>query len=367
MRNLEGYPVQWEAFLVLRSLYAMASNQVPDGLIEWYSTDEYRATLPTYFAAIVSQITGSYVIGITTSEVVWWWMGALGVFMLARSFVSIPAAYCAGILTCVSPLGVGQVGAAYLHTASSLSLSVILAIAWRLIHDSRFDLVPKAALYGACLYLSSIAYTYQWFLAPFFVVVTAFPRVSRERLFASTFGIGIFLALRVASYGILALGGLEVHAHINDPLRVMQDRLSGLPLMGGQWVAFGSFLASTIATVVSLTMKSYHPLVVASAAVGLLFVRDARFGVAAATGVALGFAFGTIYGITYVVMTGYPFMYALAAHGMASGSRTVAARLPYLRHDPRTPLTLLAACTSVAAIFTNLDLVGDPIFAIGWW
>jgi hypothetical protein len=66
-------------------------------------------------------------------------------------------------------------------------------------------------------------------------------------------------------------------------------------------------------------------------------------------------------------MTGYPLVYTLAAHGMARGSRTVASRLPFLCDDPRTPLALLATCTSVAAILTNLDLVGDPTFAIGWW
>ncbi|MBU6152357.1 MAG: hypothetical protein KGR25_12965, partial [Chloroflexi bacterium] len=54
MRNLEGFPVQWEAFLVLRSLHAMSSDVAPSDIIEWYSTDEYRATLPTYFAAIVA-------------------------------------------------------------------------------------------------------------------------------------------------------------------------------------------------------------------------------------------------------------------------------------------------------------------------
>jgi hypothetical protein len=368
MRNLEGYPVQWEAFLVLRSLYAMASNQVPDDLIEWYSTDEYRATLPTYHATIVSQITRSPIIGITTSEVIWWWMGALGVFMLARSFVSAPTAYCAGILTCASPLGVGHVGAAHLHTASSLSLSVILAIAWRLIHDSRFDLVPKAALYGACLYLSSITYTYQWFLAPFFVVVTAFPKVSRERLFASVLGIGIFLALRVASYGILALGGLEVHAHQNDPVRFVLSQVSGLfPMTAAQLAHIWSRLVAELTIVILGTVSSYHAIIVVSTAIGLLFVRDAQFGVATGTAVMLAFAFGAIYDIAWVLMTGYPLVYTLAAHGMARGSRTVASRLPFLRDDPRTPLALLAACTSVAAILTNLDLVGDPAFAIGWW
>ena len=46
MRSLEGNPVQWEAFLVLRSLRAMSSNEVTEALTEWFSTDEYRATLP---------------------------------------------------------------------------------------------------------------------------------------------------------------------------------------------------------------------------------------------------------------------------------------------------------------------------------
>lgn len=217
MRNLEGFPVQWEAFLVLRSLHAMSSDAAPSDIIEWYSTDEYRATLPTYFAAIVAQITKSYIIGITTSEVTWWWIGALSVYVLAHSFVSAPAAYCAGVLTCASPLGVGHVGSAHLHTASSLSLSVFLVVAWRILHDVRIALVPKAALYGVGLYLSSITYTYQWYLAPFFIVVTAAPRFSRNRLLASVLGIGVFVALRWASYGVLALGGLEVHAHLNDP------------------------------------------------------------------------------------------------------------------------------------------------------
>ena len=130
MRNLEGFPVQWEAFLVLRSLHAMSTNTVPYDLLAWFSTDEYRAILPIYLAAIISQLSKSYLIGITASEVTWWWLGAIGVFFFTRNFTSLSNAYCAGLLTCFSPLGVGHIGSAHLHTASSLSLSVFLAIFW---------------------------------------------------------------------------------------------------------------------------------------------------------------------------------------------------------------------------------------------
>lgn len=138
-------------------------NDIPSGLIELYSTDKYRATLPIFLAAIARQITKSYLSGVTAAEVVWWWLGAIGTFALARAFISLPAAYCAGFLTCASSLGVGQLGAATLHTASTLSVSFLLVIAWRTLNDDRIEVFRKTAFYGVCAYLSSITYTYQWF------------------------------------------------------------------------------------------------------------------------------------------------------------------------------------------------------------
>lgn len=368
MRSLESYPVQWEAFLVLRSLRAMSSNEVPEDLTEWYSTDEYRATLPTYIAAITSQITGSYVFGITASELVWWWVGALAVFVLAKSFVGPPTAFCAGLLTCASPIGVGHIGSGHLHTASSLSLSVFVTIAWRLLDSDRFGLFAKATLYGSCIYLSSITYTYQWFLAPFFIVVTAIPRFSPHRVSASILGVGFFLVLRLASYGILAIGGLEVHAHQNDPLRVIISRLSEETTLSGALISSVWALGAAKAiTVFRGTISSYHGLIVFSAVLGFVTVRDSRLIMAAGTAVVLACLFGAIYDIAWVLMTGYPLVYALAAHGMASASRAVAARLPRAGHDTRTAVALLVACTSVAVALTNLDLIGDATFAIGWW
>ena len=368
MRNLEGLPVQWEAFLVLRSLRAMSSDVAPSDIIEWYSSDEYRATLPTYCAAIVAQITKSYIIGITISEVAWWWLGALSVYILARSFVSAPAAYCAGVLTCASPLGVGHVGSAHLHTASSLSLSVFLLIAWRVLDDNRIPIGPKILLYGSCLYLSSITYTYQWFIVPFFLITAAFPTFSRRRMIAAVAGAGAFLTLRWASYAVLRLGGLEVHTHQNDPLRFTLARISDPTVLETTHMAeMWSLVIAKGTTVILGTISSYHWLIVLSAGLGLLLIRDERFTIASGTAVLLAFAFGTIYDIAWVLMSSYPFVYALAAHGMVSGTRFITLRSPLLRDDPRAQVALLAASVALAITASNLDLAGNANFAIGWW
>ena len=367
MRNLEGFPVHWESHIQLRSVRAMSASNSLGDLTKWYSTDEYRATLPTYFASVTRQLTGSYILGVTVSEVIWWWSGSLAVFLLARQFLSTPTALAAGILTAASPLSIGHLGSASLHTASSLSLSILLVIAWRILHDGRLAFVPKVALYGASLYLSSITYSYQWFLAPFFVVVTAASRL-RDRVFASVLGVGVFLAFRWVSYGILALGGVEVHAHLNDPLWIMRDRLPAeFVLASGQWDAIRAFLTDTVFNVVLGTVSSYHVVVVAGAGIGLVWTRDARFGVASGTAITLGFAFGAIYGVAWVLMSSYPFVHALAAHGMTHASRALATRLPLLRDNQYAPHALLALSTLIVASLTNLDLVGDPTFAIAWW
>lgn len=367
MRNLEGFSAHWESHIQLRAVHAMSANDQLSDIMDWYSTDEYRATIPTYIASIIRQLTRNYIIGVTTSELIWWWSGSLAVLILARRFVSIETAFVSGFLTCASPLAIGHLGTQSLHTASSMSLSVLLIIAWRIVQDDRIALFSKATLYGVCLYLSSITYTYQWFLAPFFVVVTSIPKVSRDRILASSLGIGVFLALRWVSYVVLALGGLEVHAHINDPLRVMQDRLSSLSDSGGQWVAIGSFLTDTVVNVVLGTVSSYHVVVVLFAAVGLIGTHDARFLVASGTAIILGFTFGAIYGVPWVLMSGYPFVYVLAAHGMTGASRALAARLPLLRERQYASIALLASLTVIVATLTNLDLVGDPTFAMAWW
>ena len=374
IRNLEGYPVQWEVFLILRSLYSMSTNLTPDSLIEWFSTDEYRALLPIYLAAIATQVTKSYIIGVTISEIAWWWIGALGVFFFVRNFASPTVSFGAGLLTCFSPLGVGHIGSGHLHTASSLSLSVFLAITWRLFYYTEIRYIFSIILFGCSLFISSITYTYQWFLIPFAFVVAAMPSFSKRRMRIWAWGIVAFLILRWSSYGILALGQLSVHSHQNDPVRVLlysiESQLTSITPLG---IVFGSllFLTDKCIVISHMFVTSYGELVLGAAAIGAVYVRNNYERVVLIAGVALSVSFGAIYGIPWVIMSAYPMVYAMASRGSYQLHRIALASLPAGRFQVlRTPRVILATQVILVAaigLSTNLDVFGDPTFSVRWW
>ena len=374
MRNLEGFPVQWEAFLVLRSLHAMSTNTGPDDLLTWFSTDEYRATLPIYFAAIVTQITKSYVIGITFSELAWWWLGAIGVFLFTRNHSSTSVAYFAGLLTCFSPLGVGHIGSGHLHTASSLSLSVFLAIIWRVFYDSYYSIFIASLLFGGGLYLSSITYTYQWFLIPYFLILSLFTYNRKENFSICILGTVIFLIIRFSSYGLLGLGDLFVHSHQNDPIRVLFSRAEEVNSDRNSSDIFSGLISLFLAKlliVYNLYKTSYSGVIMSLAAIGAVFVRSNHERLVLASGIALSVAFGAIYGIPWVIMCGYPMVYALASRGICHIHRLTLATIPtgplrVLNFPAVIFFTQLLLCFCVG-LLTNMDIFGDASFSIIWW
>lgn len=374
MRNLEGFPVQWEVFLVLRSLHAMSTNTVPDDLLTWFSTDEYRAILPIYLAAIVTQITKSYVIGITFSEVAWWWLGALGVFLLTRNYSSTSIAYFAGLLTCFSPLGVGHIGSAHLHTASSLSLSVFLAIIWILFYNIKYSLFIASLLFGCSLFISSITYTYQWFLIPFFLLLSIFSNNSKRSMSIWVAGTMIFLIIRLASYGLLGIGDLYVHSHQNDPIRVLFSRVEDL-FTNTNFVDLISTLLLLILdkffVISHLYETSYSSAVLAIAAIGAVFLRDKYERFVLASGIALSVSFGAIYGIPWVIMCGYPMVYALASQGISRIHHHALTRIPLgplsVLRLPATVFVTQFFIVTIIGLSTNFDIFGDPAFTIVWW
>ena len=374
MRNLEGYPVQWEAYLVLRSLYAMSTDTTPDDLIEWYSTDEYRAILPIYFAAIITQITNRYIIGVTISDVIWWWLGTIGVFLLVRNYAPTTVSFGAGLLTCFSPLGVGHIGSAHLHTASSLSLSLSLAVTYDILFNRNLKYFFAVLSFGCCLFLSSITYTYQWFIIPFAFVVCAMPSFSKRRLRIWASGTVVFLILRWSSYGILALGQLSVHSHQNDPVRVLiysiENQLISVTPMGIA-IGFLFFLIDKCIVISHMFVTSYGELVLVAAVIGAVYVRNTYERVVLVAGVSLSVSFGAIYGIPWVIMSAYPMVYAMASRGSYQLHRIALASLPAGRFQIlRTPRVILATQVILIAAIgmsTNLDVFGDPTFSVRWW
>jgi len=352
----------------------MSTNLTPDSLFEWFSTDEYRAILPIYLAAIVTQVTKSYIIGVTISEIAWWWIGALGVFFFVRNSASTTIAFGAGLLTCFSPLGVGHIGSGHLHTASSLSLSVFLAITWRLFSHRIINYYFTIIIFGCTLFLSSITYTYQWFLIPFAFVVVALPPLSKGRMGVWATGTVVFLILRWSSYGILALGQLSVHSHQNDPVRVLiysfESQIASLTPMG---IFSGSLLLlmDKCLVISRMFVTSYGELVLVAAAIGAVYVRNYHERVVLVAGVSLSVSFGAIYGIPWVIMSAYPMVYAMASRGSYQLHRIALASLPAGRFQIlRTPRVILATQVILIAAIgmsTNLDVFGDPTFSVRWW
>lgn len=367
MRNLEGFPVHWESHIQLRSVRAMSANNSLDDLVKWYSTDEYRATIPIYMASVFRQVTGNYIVSVTIAEVVWWWIGAVAVFLFALQFYNVATAFAAGALTASSPLAIGHLGTASLHTASSMSLSLFLLIGWRILHGNTFNVRQQILLYGSCLFLSSVTYTYQWFLAPLFLLLCLYPKPGRASIATNIYGILLFLFLRVLSYAILDVGGIEVHRHTNDPINLLRDRVLSVLVSSKDSMHIFYTLPDLFIDSILGTISSYHPAILISAIFGAIRIHDKNLRYSFIIALILSVLLGVIYGVAWVLMTGYPFVYALAAHGMASGSREAAMRVPFLRNNLRTPVALLGACTLVAIAITNLDLIGDASFVIKWW
>ena len=374
MRNLEGFPVQWEAFLVLRSLYSMSTNETPDDLIEWYSTDEYRATLPIYFAAVIAQLTDNYILGLTLSDVIWWWFGAIGVFILARSFSTTHISFYAGLLTCFSPLGVSHIGSATLHTASSLSFSTSIATLWILIHSSHLHILSVKFLYGFCVYVSSITYNYQWVIIPLTLIIAILPNYSWRRLSICIYGTVIFFIVRWSSYELLYLGNLSVHSHQNDPIRVLLFTLA--PIFEENTLinvipSFVSLFVKQMSVVSYMYISSFGQPVVFAAVIGAAFTRRSHEFVIHLSLLFLSYLFGTIYGVPWVIMISYPSMYLLAARGIAHVHRIILTRQPTKRFSflHRSILVHVIQFSTIAMIGmgTNLDLFDVPDFAVTWW
>jgi len=116
---------------------------------------------------------------------------------------------------------------------------------------------------------------------------------------------------------------------------------------------------------------SYSSAVLIIAALGAVFLRDKKESLVLATGIALSVSFGAIYGIPWVIMCGYPMVYALAVLGISGVYRHTLAIIPLgplsvLRLPLPTFLTQLFIII-IIGLSTNLDIFGDPTFTIVWW
>ena len=382
MRLIEGHLVQWESETMFRTMKAMVTD-LP--LVEIYSssfqmsTDEYRAILPIFTAAVFANVLGSFYWGSMLADLLWWWAGAMAtVALLSRIGIPRGVAVIAGVFAATSPLGVAYVGSGNLHAASSLCLPIYSLLIWdALVADGR-NPISGGIRIGIVLLAASLTYTYQWVLIPAFGFWLAIGHRCMSRAFALLLGVTVFGGLTFAVRQFLGFVGLTVTAHINDPLLVLLGRATiedessarvGVALATA--VELIRHWAGQVPSVLVDTMWSYHPLMIALAVLG--FANGSwqlRCWVVITSLIAL--AQGLIYSVPWVTMTAFPFVYGCAAHGVTAVARWGSRR--WLKRDGTgSPLVRKAGSAAAVGVIivmvlaTNIDLVGIDWYVVKWW
>ena len=380
MRELDGMPVQYEANRVLRSVHAMLTPDTPGEVLIWFSTDEYRALLPIHVGSIFTRLFSSFYWGSLASELLWWWAGSVATMLLARRLGHRwTTAAVAGALTAGSPVAVAHIGAAHLHTASSMALPVATLIAWDALHDARGARLGRTMVVGFAIFLSSVVYTYQWVLIPWLLGLAVVVRAPRRWLIDVMLGAGWFLVASSLSHGLLSMADITVHPQQNDPLRALGYHFDSTRPTARQenvvlayFDAFAWPILQRVPGVAIGMWHDYHPSIWILAVVGVVMAsRVQQAWLLVAT--ALAFAHGSIYGVAWVIMSAFPLVYISSAGGIVAAASLVqrASRsLPISMLRPVLgiifPSTVLLV-TVMAMLSTNLDLLGMDAFVIRWW
>jgi hypothetical protein len=344
-----------------------------------FSTDEYRAILPIFTAAVFTNVLGSFFWGSMLADLLWWWTGAMAtVALLSRIGIPRGVAVIAGVFAATSPLGVAYVGSGNLHAASSLCLPIYSLLIWDALVAEGRNPVSGGIRIGVFLLAASLTYTYQWVLIPAFGLWLAVGHRCMSRAFALLLGVTVFGGLTFVVRQILGFVGLTVTAHINDPLVVLFGRAGiddessarvGVALATAvelvkQWIGL-------VPSVLVDTMWSYHPLMVALAVLGFASgPRNLRYWVVITSTIAL--AQGLIYSVPWVTMTAFPFVYGCAAYGVRATVRWFGRlemvnqiRSPQLKRKAE-PLVAIAAIFLLVLV-TNIDLIGIDWYVVKWW
>ena len=382
MRLIEGHLVQWESETMFRTMKAMVTD-LPRAEIYSptfaFSTDEYRAILPIFTAAVLTNLLGSFYWGSMLADLLWWWGGAMAtVALLGRIGIPRGVAVIAGVFAAVSPLGVAYVGSGNLHAASSLCLPIYSLLIWDALVAEGRNPVSGGIRIGVFLLAASLTYTYQWVLIPAFGLWLSIGNRRMSRALAVLVGVAVFGVLTFTVRQVLGFVGLTVTVHMNDPLVVLFGRAGieneasarvGLALasvveMAKHWVG-------QVPSVLVDTMWSYHPIMIALAVVGFAIGSwQLRCWVVITSLIA--FAQGLIYSVPWVTMTAFPFVYGCAALGVRAVARW--GSRGWLRREAPGSALMRKAESAVATgvifvmvLATNLDLFGIDWYVVKWW
>lgn len=377
MRILNGFPIQFEATLVLRSTHAIVSNEISDIYRENFSTDEYRALLPIFTASIFTLVTSSYFLGSLFSDIFWWWMAAIATYALSRRLGhQTVSAAAAGILVSSSPLAVAQIGSGHLHAASSLALPIPMLIVWDAMFTTRSHIFSISCISFSIL-ISSLLYTYQWVIIPWTIFIALTQRNLRIMLFRSILGCVLYFALSFFLQVFLSVGGLSLHANQNDPLLVLQSRLGPHIYSLKDSKTLVLFLENSIIvsynTVIHIC-SVYSPFIFFLSLFGLL-TRNILHVSWYMFSLVFSIAQGAITDLPWVIMSGFPIIYISAGAAIIVLVSRLFKLFCDMQHS-RTALNysfliyqyvLFTLILIFCVYITNPDLLDDYSFVRSWF
>lgn len=378
MRILDNLPIQFEASLVLHSTHAMVSSEITDTYRRNFSTDEYRAVLPIFTAALFTLITDSYFWGSALSDMFWWWMGALAVYALSRRLGHRSAsATLAGIFVTSSPLAVAQIGAGHLHAASSLALPIPMVIAWDALLSERSH-IASIPIIAFSILISSLVYTYQWIMIPWVICVACIHNSRKILIIRAILACVFYYILSLSVQELLSAGGLSLHANQNDPILVLQSRLGNdIDTFKDLRNFLPRFITFTMVSFYSTTLKLfsvYSPFIFLWSLLGL-FTRNIIHIFLYVFSLIFSLAQGAITDLPWVIMSGFPIIYISAGAAIITMGANIAQRFrpaEWHRWDITKAISYsisaLGLLTAIYCIYlTNIDLFGDYSFVRSWF
>lgn len=357
VREYDGLPLQYESYLLVRT-----SNLFQNNIIDTYETklnsDEYRSLIPIYFMNTFISLGLSPSISFHATDVLFWWIGSVGTYGLARHFQSPHrAALMASVLTASSPLGVAFIGGFGLHTAQSMSLTLFLFIIFHTLHGAR-GILNTSLIISLILLASQFVYNYYLFLIPL-LICFAIMMCSRRTQLIIAISVLCYVFISFVLF-LIADKLFTFELHFNSPSRMLLDRIHGLTSIS----VFISSCLSTSLLVSENIVNSFHIMIFVCGCIGAMYAPEHLKRLSFLSLIIIIFE-SFVYNVPWVAMSLYPFCYICAGLGICktalSSKNIFNITNKYIYITLETSILLMLMCV------TNTDLIGDASFAIRWW
>jgi hypothetical protein len=360
---LERKPLAWEA-VYYTDQFPTFTADLPARF--GIAPVHYRTLLPLFLAATLSTWTGSAYWSFAAVDLLFWFVGAVAGYHLARRLgASDWAAFLGALLLVASPLLISHMWRHDLHPANFASMPLCLWAAVALVDEERR---PWRLTLGLSLVLvyASLSYQYQWVLAPMVLILCATqPRLGPLRG-AAVAGGAVLLYVAATE----AIGMFFEHA-VGAPTEWNYVASQPGSMIAGRVLAVRSVLEALALLpglpYVLLLVRSYHPAVLLAGLAGVCLL-GRRVVLMTLAGLAVSLVSLTYYAAPWAATNAYPLIYAGAGATCAAVGSALAARLsllPAARMRLATGVGLLLAVA--LALPPNADLWGDTGFMLTWW